>query len=90
MDGFVSAQPNITIGSLAMGHYDGSDLPYYWNLADRFTLFDHFFASSQAGSLPNRLVAVAGPDRRCHLQPDPRPGGIRRDDRLRPAGRRPT
>jgi phospholipase C len=60
MDGFVSAQPNATIGSLAMGHLDGSDLPYYWNLADRFTLYDHFFASSQAGGLPNRLAAVSG------------------------------
>jgi phospholipase C len=60
MDGFVSAQANSAIGSVAMGHYDRSDLPYYWNLADRFTLFDQFFASSQAGALPNRLVAVAG------------------------------
>ncbi len=60
MDGFVSAQPNTAIGSVAMGHYDRSDLPYYWDLADRFTLFDHFFASSQAGSFPNRLVAVSG------------------------------
>ena len=60
MDGFVSAQPNTAIGSVAMGYYDGSDLPYYWDLADRFTLFDHFFASSQAGSFPNRLVAVSG------------------------------
>jgi phospholipase C len=60
MDGFVSAQPNASIGSLAMGHLDGSDLTYYWNLADRFTLFDHFYAASQAGGLPNRLVAVSG------------------------------
>jgi phospholipase C len=60
MDGFVSAQPNASIGSLAMGHLDGSDLPYYWNLADRFTLFDQFYAASQAGGLPNRLVAVSG------------------------------
>ncbi len=60
MDGFVSAQPNATIGSLAMGYLDGSDLPYYWNLADRFTLFDHFYAASQAGALPNRLVSIAG------------------------------
>ena len=60
MDGFISAQPNSSIGSVAMGHYERSDLPYYWNLADRFTLFDQFYASSQAGSLPNRLVAVSG------------------------------
>jgi phospholipase C len=62
MDGFVRAQPNSSIGSVAMGYLDGSDLPYYWSLADRFTLFDHFNASSQAGALPNRLVAIAGQD----------------------------
>ena len=60
MDGFVSAQPNPAIGTLAMGYENGSDLPYYWDLASRFTLLDHFFASSQAGALPNRLVAIAG------------------------------
>jgi phospholipase C len=60
MDHFVSAQPNATIGSLAMGYFNGTDLPYYWNLADRFTLFDHFYAISQAGGLPNRLAAEAG------------------------------
>ena len=62
MDGFVSAQANTAIGTVAMGYLDGSDLPYYWNLASRFTLFDHFYASSQAGSLPNRLVAISGQD----------------------------
>ncbi len=60
MDGFSRAQHNITIGEVALGYYDSTDIPYYSSLADRFTLFDHFFASSQAGSLPNRLVAVAG------------------------------
>jgi phospholipase C len=60
MDGFISSQPSASVGSVVMGYYDRSDLPYYWSLADRFTLFDHFYASSQAGSLPNRLVAVTG------------------------------
>jgi phospholipase C len=57
MDGFVTAQSN---GSVAMGYLNGGDLPYYWSLASNFTLFDHFFAATQAGVLPNRLVAVAG------------------------------
>ena len=60
MDGFSRAQHNITIGETSLGYYDSTDIPYYYSLADRFTLFDHFFASSQAGSLPNRLVAVEG------------------------------
>ncbi len=62
MDGFVRAQPNATIGSIAMGHFDRRDLPYYWSLADRFTLLDHFYASSRAGALPNRTVALTGQD----------------------------
>ena len=88
MDGFVNAQPNATIGSLAMGHFNGADLPYYWNLADRFTLFDHFFAASQAGALPNRLVGRIRPDHRSHLQCGPAPGH-RGAHRLRPAERGP-
>jgi len=59
MNGFVSAQSNTAIGSVAMGYLDGNDLSYYWSLASRFTLFDHFYAASQAGALPNRLVSVA-------------------------------
>ena len=59
MDGFVSAQPNAGVGSVAMGYFNGGDLPYYSSLASKFTLFDHFYAQTQAGSLPNRLVSVA-------------------------------
>jgi phospholipase C len=62
MDGFVSAQPNASTGSVAMGYFDRSDLPFYWSLADRFTLFDHFYAASQGGALPNRIAAIAGQD----------------------------
>jgi len=62
MDGFVRAQPNASIGATSMGYLNRQDLPYYWNLADRFTLYDHFFAASRAGALPNRVAAVAGQD----------------------------
>jgi phospholipase C len=60
MDGFARAQPNASIGATSMGYLNRQDLPYYWNLADRFTLYDHFFATSRAGALPNRVAAVAG------------------------------
>ena len=62
MDGFARAQPNASIGATSMGYLTGQDLPYYWNLADRFTLYDQFFATSRAGALPNRVAAVAGQD----------------------------
>jgi phospholipase C len=42
-----------------MGYYDGTDIPYYWNLADRFVLFDRFFSSDGDGSGPNHMFAVA-------------------------------
>jgi phospholipase C len=60
MDGFVSAlSSRKQDGRLAMGHYDERDLPYYWNLADRYVLFDRFFSSASAGSALNHLFWVA-------------------------------
>ena len=60
MDGFVYAlnQRNQN-GSLAMGYYDGSDLPYYWNLADEYVLFDRFFSSDHGGSFANHMYWVS-------------------------------
>jgi phospholipase C len=60
MDGFVRAQ-NIRSGdgSQAMGYYNASDVPFYWNVADRYVLFDHFFSSSLGGSFLNHVYWVA-------------------------------
>jgi phospholipase C len=60
MDGFVRAQ-NIRTGegAQAMGYYDASDVPFYWNVADRYVLFDHFFSSSLGGSFLNHVYWVA-------------------------------
>ena len=61
-----------------MGHYDGRDLPFYWNVADEYVLFDRFFAASPGGSVSNHLFWVTG------TPGDPRwpdlipPGGFRR------------
>ena len=61
MDGFVAAYRDKGLdGTAAMGYYDGSDLPYYWNIADRYTLFDRFFSSARSGSHLNRFYWVAG------------------------------
>ncbi len=60
MDGFVSALNNRNQdGRLAMGYYDASDIPYYWNLASNFVLFDHFFSSAKDGSFANHMYWVA-------------------------------
>jgi len=55
-DGFVYT----TGTNLTMGYYDGTDIPYYWDYASRFTLFDNYFSSVMGPSLPNHLYLVAG------------------------------
>ncbi len=54
MDGFYT-----TDGSTAMGYYDGSDLSYYYGLADSFTLCGNYFCSMLGPSTPNRLGMMA-------------------------------
>ena len=66
MDGFVDAirREGGEIQDLVMGHYDDRDLPYYWNVADEYVLFDRFFTSAHGGSLANHMYwisAAAGP-----------------------------
>ena len=61
MDGFVSAlNSRNQDGKLSMGYYDDRDIPYYWNLADNFVLFDQFFSSAKDGSFANHMYWVAG------------------------------
>ena len=61
MDGFVSAlNARNQDGKLAMGYYDDRDIPYYWNLADNYVLFDQFFSSASDGSFSNHMYWVAG------------------------------
>jgi phospholipase C len=61
MDGFVASYRRLGLdGSSAMGHYDGSDIPFHWNVADQYVLFDRFFASTTVGSREAYLYWVAG------------------------------
>ncbi len=61
MDGFVAAlNDRNQDGTLAMGYYDDRELPYYWNVADEYVLFDRFFTSAHGGSVENHLFWVAG------------------------------
>lgn len=75
MDGFVSVyQERGLDGAKAMGYYDANDLPYYWNVAEKYTLFDRFFSSATTGSRRNRFYWIAGV---------PTPGG---SERVPPGG----
>ena len=85
IDGFIHAlKLRNQDGRLAMGYRDGRDLAYYWNLADKYVLYDRFFSSAGAGSFlePHLLGPEVG--RRV------RPGSPKRlqesPDDLRPPG----
>ena len=61
MDGFVhSLNQRNQDGRLTMGFYDDRDIPYYWNLADEYVLFDRFFTSASRGSFTNHVFWVSG------------------------------
>jgi len=54
-DGFATA-----MGPHALGYFRRADLPYYWALADEFTLCDHYFCSVLGPTNPNRHMAMTG------------------------------
>jgi phospholipase C len=47
-------------GVVTMGYYERSDLPYYYALADAFTICDNYHCSVMGPTHPNRLMAVSG------------------------------
>jgi phospholipase C len=53
-----------------MGYYTRADLPYYYALADGFTLCDNYFCSVMGPTDPNRLYTMA-----ASLDPDGKNGG---------------
>ncbi len=61
MNGFVDALNKLNQdGKLSMAYYDEEDIPFYWNLADQFVLFDNYFSSAHTGSITNRMFWVSG------------------------------
>ena len=47
-------------GTMTMGYYTRSDLPYYYALADQFTLCDAYHCAILGPTHPNRLMANSG------------------------------
>jgi phospholipase C len=61
MTGFVDALTKLNQdGKLAMGYFDDRDIPFYWNLADQYVLFDNYFSSAHTGSIMNRMFSISG------------------------------
>lgn len=47
-------------GTTTMGYYTGEDIPFYWALADHFTLLDGYHCSIMGPTHPNRLMQLSG------------------------------
>ncbi len=45
---------------MTMGFFTREDIPFYYDLADAFTIFDYAFCSSLTGTTPNRLHLWSG------------------------------
>lgn len=45
---------------MTMGYYTREDIPFYYSLADAFTICDQNFCSSLTGTTPNRLYLWSG------------------------------
>jgi phospholipase C len=63
-DKWLDAKPSSHEGCagkpLTLGHYNRDDLPFYYALADAFTICDQNFCSSLTGTTPNRLYLFTG------------------------------
>jgi len=61
MDGFVTSRLPITPNDavLTMGYYTRADLPFYYAVADAFTICDNYFCSVIGPTDPNRLYTMA-------------------------------
>jgi phospholipase C len=61
MDGFVWALSlKNQDGRLAMAHYDDREVPFHWNVADQYVLYDKFFTSAATSSFVNHIFWIAG------------------------------
>jgi phospholipase C len=47
-------------GELVMAHIDCDTVPFLWNYADRFVLYDNFFDTVIGPSTPNAIAMIAG------------------------------
>jgi phospholipase C len=58
LDGFViSNEPD---GARAMGYFDHTDLPFYYELANTFAISDSYFSSMLGPTWPNRMYLYSG------------------------------
>jgi phospholipase C len=59
----VPAAPSLRskqFGELAMAYVDCDTIPFMWNYANRFTLFDNIFQTTIGPSTPNAIAMISG------------------------------
>jgi phospholipase C len=61
-------------GTRAMGYYDWTDLPYYYELAYQFGTSDRFFSGLQSNTIPNRMYLFTATSF-GHIRSDVPPSG---------------
>jgi phospholipase C len=82
MDGFVTtagAAYKSSIdpyGTRAMGYYDQTDLPFYYEAAARFATSDRFFSPVLTRTIPNRMYLFTGTSFGNVSNVSPPPGGF--------------
>src|SRR6266576_1751171 len=79
MDGFMKTSTSVPssidpTGTRAMGYYDQTDLPYYYELATQFATSDRFFSPVMTNTNANRMYLFAGTSF-GHIFPDTPPSG---------------
>jgi len=72
MNGFVNSRLPIDANDavLSMGYYTRADLPFYYAVADAFTICDNYFCPVMGPTDPNRLYSMA-----ASIDPDGKNGG---------------
>ncbi|HEV1998403.1 MAG TPA: alkaline phosphatase family protein [Candidatus Dormibacteraeota bacterium] len=60
MNSHLATEPTEKQAALTMGYYTRADLPFYYALADHFTICDNYFSSVIAGTDINRLYTLTG------------------------------
>jgi phospholipase C len=59
----ITGAPSLAVkqeGELMLAHVDCDTVPFYWQYADRFTLFDNFHQTTIGPSTPNAISMIAG------------------------------
>jgi phospholipase C len=60
MNSHLATEPDAAQAAICMGYYERADIPFYYALADHFTICDSYYCSMIAGTDINRLYSMTG------------------------------